>query len=69
MTYEDFLARVDALWGNNIIQISQRYGQLYFNVLHELRPDIANKIRATELDPFYFDDVKLETIQAVIENW
>ena len=34
---------------------SWRLGQTYFNVLHTLRPDLANKIRATYLDPFYIN--------------
>jgi len=30
-----------------------RYGQILFNVLHDGWPEIANKIRGTENDPFY----------------
>lgn len=30
-----------------------RLGQTYFNVLHQKRPDLADKIRGTYLDPFY----------------
>lgn len=33
-----------------------RQGQQAFNVLHEMRPDLANEIRATPLDPFYLDE-------------
>lgn len=69
MSYDDFVARVNHLWGNEIIQISQRFGQLFFNVLHEVRPDIANKIRATDLDPFFDDEVQLETLQEVENSW
>lgn len=67
--YDDFCVEVAKLWHNTIIQISQRYGQHYFNMLHEKRPDVANKIRATPLDPFYYDEVSLETEQAVICYW
>lgn len=35
-----------------------RNGQTLFNVLYDLEPDLANEVRATELDPFYNDNVK-----------
>jgi hypothetical protein len=33
-----------------------RLGQTAFNVLHEVRPDLAAEIHNTEYDPFYFTD-------------
>ena len=33
-----------------------REGQTAFNVLHEMRPELANKIRGGTIDPFYRDD-------------
>ena len=34
-----------------------RSGQCYFNVLQDLRPDLAKQIRGNaQLDPFYYDD-------------
>lgn len=67
--YDAFCIRVAQLWSNTIIQISQRYGQHYFNTLYAVRPDVADKIRATPLDPFFDDDVSVETENAVIEYW
>jgi len=32
-----------------------RKGQTYFNVLHERRPEIANRIRNTAVDAYYDD--------------
>lgn len=32
---------------------SWRKGQTYFNVLHDVRPDLAELIRGTSIDPFY----------------
>lgn len=32
-----------------------RLGQSLFNATHELRPDLANKVRGSDLDPFYND--------------
>jgi hypothetical protein len=34
----------------------QRLGQAAFNFLHEIRPDIADEVCATQYDPFYDDD-------------
>jgi len=49
------------------------YGQAFFNVLHELRPDLAEKIRGTEIDPFNsHTSTEPEVAQAaqfVMENW
>jgi hypothetical protein len=32
-----------------------RIGQAYFNYLFQINPDLANKIRETQYDPFYAD--------------
>jgi hypothetical protein len=34
----------------------QRYGQAAFNVLYDERPELANQVRATLLDPFHVDE-------------
>lgn len=33
-----------------------RIGQYVFNQLYKIRPDVANKIRGTIADPYYWDD-------------
>ena len=33
----------------------QRLGQWAFNILYEMYPNIADKIRGTDCDPFYND--------------
>ncbi len=33
-----------------------RLGQHYFNTLHECKPDIADEIRGSPIDPFYLDE-------------
>ena len=36
----------------------QRFGQAFFNCLHETHPDVANEIRGRQgLDPFYNDNL------------
>lgn len=48
---------------------SWRKGQTYFNVLFDVRPDISEKIRATNLDP-YHNDCKLgEFLHYVAKVW
>lgn len=51
----------------------ERYGQAFFNVLAEKRPDISEVIRGTELDPFYQkpDDAVFwkSFTQYIIANW
>lgn len=47
----------------------QRKGQYLFNTLYTERPDLAEKIRATETDPFY-DDAKVHVcLKWLKENW
>lgn len=46
-----------------------RWGQHYFNLLHRLRPEIANKLRGTLHDPFHRTKVSDETQSVVIAMW
>ena len=47
----------------------ERYGQFLFNLLHTLRPDLANQIRGTSNDPFYDNEVIFDFVKWVGENW
>jgi len=48
---------------------AQRVGQWMFNVLHEMRPELANAVRGGDLDPFY-DDAKIDNfLNWVSKNW
>ena len=64
MKYEEFLAAVV-----KTLPKEHRIGQQYFNVLHEHRPEIASKIQATELNPFYKVSVSPETEAFVRGLW
>lgn len=50
-----------------------RLGQIAFNVLVNCRPDLSEKIRATDLDPFYVYDALDSRWEAFVrflrENW
>ena len=66
MTYGEFIAHTIATFPDdgNI-----RWGQHWFNTLFRVRPDIANTIRGTSLDPFYRDEVSSETAQKCSRMW
>lgn len=63
MTLEQYLVNV------HYPVASQRRGQWAFNLLFEVRPDLANKVRSTDLDPFYNDGLIPVFLQWVEENW
>lgn len=42
-----------------------RWGQAFFNALYMLHPDVADKIRATDKDPFYNDKKVDECIEFI----
>ena len=50
-----------------------RFGQAAFNVLAEVRPDLAEQVRGTQRDPFYARDAsdpRLGRFAAFLaENW
>lgn len=54
MTLGEFYAAVQA---ERAVHHNQRMGQILFNILCILRPDISETIRATPNDPFYADSV------------
>lgn len=49
---------------------TQRKGQIAMNLLSDVRPDLADKVRGTDLDPFYVD-ARLDDKFAkwLEENW
>ncbi len=50
MTYDEYIATAMAYAEAHP---EQRPGQVYFNVLVAHRPDLAERLRGTALDPFY----------------
>ena len=62
--YADYLARV-----NDEAERTARRGQRAFNVLRDMRPDLAERVRSTGVDPFY-EDSRLPAFLAWVEaNW
>lgn len=69
MTYARYLVEV-AKYQAKYMPLGQRQGQCYFNMLHEVRPDLANQIRGNvELDPFYVDARIGNFLAWVCNNW
>lgn len=66
MDLADFLAYATRSFPNDG---DIRYGQHWFNRLYEVRPDLADSIRGTRLDPFYKDHVSQEALSFVVTNW
>lgn len=48
---------------------SERKGQAAFNLLHEIRPDLAEEIRATPIDPFYSHHNWQAFVQYIGARW
>lgn len=46
-----------------------RYGQTLFNVLYRVRPDLSERVRGTDLDPFHSDQRVRAFLAWVAENW
>lgn len=46
-----------------------RAGQYAFNTLRDLRPDLAERVRGTALDPFHRDDVLPAFLRYVARHW
>lgn len=67
LTYDEFLEKVDR--NHKQFNGSWRYGQTYFNTLSSLRPDLAEKLRATLHDPFHREEVKDETHKFIKQMW
>ena len=47
----------------------ERLGQSYFNLLHEVRPDLANELRGSMLDPFFKERITQVVHDWVAERW
>jgi hypothetical protein len=65
--YEQFAGRVTLSFITR--PGSWRKGQFLFNELCSVRPDLAERIRASDLDPF-FQDWRIEACMEFLrENW
>lgn len=63
--YNDFIAAVCTRTENLKQQTGWRYGQAFFNCLFDERPDIAEELRGTPVDPFYRTVVDTKTYETI----
>lgn len=66
ISYGDFTS---AVRNRFVSHPNERRGQATFNTLFATRPDLAEKVRATNLDPFYDDSKLHEFYNFIEENW
>jgi hypothetical protein len=67
ISFNDFLADASIQYNKlSREDNSIRYGQVYFNLLKDSRPDIAEKLRGSVLDPFHRNQVSTE-VHAFVE--
>lgn len=66
MTYEQYIVGFADYYACNR---EQRMGQAAFNYLYLSRPDLSEHIRASNLDPFYRDDILPDFLNWVGMFW
>jgi hypothetical protein len=69
MNYDEFLNRVYNLHETQPIKGDLRLGQIYFNLLCEVRPTLAEEIRGSMLDPFFKERITKVVSDFVRERW
>lgn len=69
MNYYSFRLAVQQEWAEQDEPRPQRLGQMYFNMLLGIRPDLAEKLRGSLRDPFYKDYISHETEAMVESEW
>lgn len=67
MDYIDFVLDATRYYDAN--KADYRFGQAVYNRLVQVRPDIANKLVGTELDPYYKTSVTTNVWEFIHSNW
>lgn len=67
--YTTFRLEVQEAWAKQPKPRDLRLGQVYFNMLREVRPDIAEAIRGTLRDPFHKENIPDATEECVVNMW
>ncbi len=67
MTYVEFAINAVQYFADN--SKDQRFGQAVYNYLHAVRPDIADRICDTPLDPFHQTFVADEVWAEIRRLW
>lgn len=67
LTFTQFVALSGTYYGQN--KRNLRFGQSVFIILDQVRPDIANQLVGTPLDPFHKNSVTDEVWAFIEERW
>lgn len=67
MTFDDFVKGTTAYYAEN--RDEMRFGQAFFNYLYQVRPDIADFLRGTSIDPFHKKYVTIDVWRFVHSQW
>lgn len=65
MTFGEYILEVMGEWAER----PWRAGQTYYNVLANVRPDLADAVRGTARDPFHNDGVIGDFLDYVMRHW
>lgn len=69
MDYITFVIKATRTYNKPDNPADYRLGQNVYNLLVQVRPDIATKLLGTPLDPYYNTYVKTETWEFIHQNW
>jgi hypothetical protein len=69
MTFNEFIEHVDVLYQTQTVPGDLRIGQIFFNELVVLKPEIAEQIRNSMLDPFFKHRITQVTQDFVRAKW
>lgn len=69
MTYDEFHTQVVTAHTTQPVKGDLRLGQVYFNMLCELRPDISEVLRGSMIDPFFKERITQVVHDFVRERW
>jgi hypothetical protein len=66
MNYYSFKLRAQQEWAE---APNLRLGQVYFNLLADLRPDLASELRGSPHDPYFRNEIPQTTEDFVLKEW
>lgn len=69
ITYDEFHHKVVMVYASQPVKGDLRLGQVYFNMLCELRPDISEVLRGSMIDPFFKERITQVVHNFVSERW
>ena len=69
MTYDEFLLQIHSKYDNQENPKALRLGQMFFNELLTVRPNIAKELRGSMIDPFVKERITEVVSNFVRERW